>query len=707
MGRQGAAGAGRRDRLRRSAEVHAVPRRHGAAVRARAALPRRQAGLGGRHRADREVPVRLVTVGPTRDVHRTGSRYLLPTPQYVGKFRPRVSTRHFFTSLGGTMTMSDLSRRSVIAGGLAAAAAGATAGSARAATSTSATPPAAENGWVTSTMARMTLEEKVGQLFIQNVYGKDATTPDQRNVPLYGVASPAEVVQKYHLGGVIYFAWTDSVQNPDQIVGLSNGLQKAALTQPSKVRIPLQIATDQEQGVVTRIGPPATQFPGSMALGAGRSAADARTAAAITGRELLAMGVNTNFAPDCDVNVNPLNPVIGTRSFSSRAALAAELAAAQVAGYQRDGGVASSAKHFPGHGDTATDSHVAFPIITHTRQQWEQVDAPPFKEAIASGIDMIMTAHLSFPALDDSGDPATLSRPILTGLLRGELGYKGVIVTDSLAMQGVRDLYGDAEVAVRALSAGADQLLMTPAMDDAYAAVLDAVHTGRISRADLDAKVTRVLELKYSRGIVAHPYADPTALDSVVGTPEHLAAADAITDRTTTLVKNDTHTLPLATSGAKVLVTGYGVTTTQTLADGLAKQGAVTTVKQTGTSPTDAQVASAVAAAATQDAVVVTTMKAWDTSVTDPRGGQQKLVKQLLATGKPVIVVATRDPYDIAYLTQAPTYLATYSYSPVAIEAVARVIGGTVAPTGKLPVDIPVAGDPTRVLYPFGHGLTY
>src|SRR6476661_4188337 len=279
MGRQGAAGAGRRDRLRRSAEVHAVPRRHGAAVRARAALPRRQAGLGDRHRADREVPVRLVTVGPTGDVHRTGSRYLLPTPQYVGKFRPRVSTRHFFTSLGGTMTMSDLSRRSVIAGGIAAAAAGAAAGSARAASSSSPAVLAGENGWVTSTMARMTLEEKVGQLFIQNVYGKDATTPDSRNLPLYGVASPAEVVQKYHLGGVIY------------------------------------------------------------------------------------------FASDCDVNVNPLNPVIGTRSFSSRPELAAQLAAAQVAGYQRDGRVASCAKHFPGHGDTATDSHVAFPVITHSREQ--------------------------------------------------------------------------------------------------------------------------------------------------------------------------------------------------------------------------------------------------------------------------------------------------------------------------------------------------
>ncbi|HSU74690.1 MAG TPA: glycoside hydrolase family 3 protein [Terrabacter sp.] len=602
--------------------------------------------------------------------------------------------------------MSNLSRRSVIAGGLAAAAAGAAASSARAA-GNPVNPPAAETGWVTSTMARMTLEEKVGQLFIQNVYGSDATTPDARNLPLYGVASPAEVVQKYHLGGIIYFAWTDSVQNPDQIVGLSNGLQKAALTQASKVRVPLQIATDQEQGVVTRIGPPATQFPGSMALGAGRSAPDARTAAAITGMELLAMGVNTDFAPDCDVNVNPLNPVIGTRSFSSRPELAAQLAAAQVAGYQRDGGVASSAKHFPGHGDTATDSHVAFPIITHTREQWEAIDAPPFKAAINEQIDMIMTAHLSFPALDDSGNPATLSKPIMTDLLRGQLGYTGVIVTDSLAMQGVRDLYGDAEVAVRALLAGVDQLLMTPAMDDAFAAVLDAVRSGRIAEDELDAKVRRVLGLKYRRGIVARPYADPAAISSVVGTPAHLAAANSITDRTTTLVKNDAKALPLAPKGKKVLVTGYGVGTTATLAAALTGKGATVQTIQTGTSPTDTQVTSAVAAAADKDVVVVTTMKAWDTSVTDPRGGQQKLVKQLLATGKTVVVVAVRDPYDIAYFTDAPTYVATYSYSPVAIEAAARVIVGDVSPTASLPVDIPVAGRPDTVLYPFGHGLTY
>jgi beta-N-acetylhexosaminidase len=598
------------------------------------------------------------------------------------------------------MSRSQLSRRAVVAGGAGLAMLGAGLSPAVGAPAAT-TPPDAVTGWVTSTMARMTLEEKVGQLFVQYAYGPSADTKDARNVPLYGVETPAEVVQKYHLGGVIYFNWTDSANNPDQIANLSNGLQRAALTEDSKVHIPLTISTDQEQGVVVRVGPPATQFPGNMALGAGRSVDDARTAARISGEELKAIGINTDFAPVSDVNVNPLNPVIGVRSFSSNPTLAAQLAAAQVKGYQDDAGIISTAKHFPGHGDTATDSHFGFPVITHTREQWEQIDAPPFKADIAAGIDMIMTAHINFPALDPAGDPATLSKPIMTGLLRGELGFKGVIITDSLGMQGVRDKYGDAEVAVRALEAGVDQLLMPPQMDVAWNAVMGAVESGRISQSDLNAKVRRILTLKYEKGLVDHPYVDTSAVDSVVGTPEHLAAADAVTNRTTTLVKNDDKALPMAVNGKKVMVTGYGVTTKQTLADALTARGAQVTQAETGSNPSNATIDKAVAATAGQDSVIVTTMKAWST----PQ--QQKLVERLLATGKQVIVVAVRDPYDIAYFDDAPTYVATYSYSPVAIEALARVLTGEVSPTGKLPVDVPVAGDPDTVLYPFGAGLTY
>lgn len=562
-----------------------------------------------------------------------------------------------------------------------------------------------QNARVAAATRFMSLEEKVGQLFFQNVYGSDATTPDVRNIPLYGVASPAEVVQKYHLGGVIYFAWTDSVKNPTQITGLSNGLQKAAIG--SGAHVPLMIATDQEQGVVTRIGPPATQFPGSMALGAGRSVDDARTAAAITGQELKAMGINTNFAPVADVNVNALNPVIGTRSFSSDPTLVSSMVAAQVKGYQKDAGIIATAKHFPGHGDTATDSHTGIPIITHTKAQWQQIDAPPFKAAIKAGVNMIMSGHLVVPALDPSGDPATLSRPILTDILRKELGYKGVIITDSLGMQGVRDKYGDGEVAVRAVLAGVDNLLMAPDMDAAYNAVLAAVESGRISERRLNESVARILLLKLKQGILFHPYTDASRLDSVVGTPEHLAKADAITDRTTTLIKNDDATLPMVASGKKILVTGYGAATTTTLADALTRRSATVTRTVTGAAPTDAAIADAVAKAAGQDVLVVTTMKAWDTMVTDRLGGQKRLVQALLDTGKPVVVVAVRDPYDIAYLPGVKTYLATYSYSPVAIESAVRVIVGEVAPSGKLPVDIPVAGEPATVLFPFGFGITW
>lgn len=607
-------------------------------------------------------------------------------------------------------------RRTTLAAGTGAVLAGAST-PAHGTTPTATGASGGERRWVSRVLAKMSLEEKIGQLFVQHVYGTGAETPDERNVPLYGVSTPAEVVRKYHLGGVCYFAWTDNVEDPDQITALSNGLQRAALGKGkgkgkgtgvgkgASPAVPLTIAVDQEQGPVTRIGPPATQFPGSMALGAGRSAKDARTAAAITGKELRAMGISMDFAPVCDVNVNPLNPVIGTRSFSSEPTLASTLTSAQVDGYQRDGTVASAAKHFPGHGDTDVDSHVDFPVITHTKAEWARLDAPPFKAAIAAGIDMIMTAHLSMPALDDSGDPATLSRPVVTGLLREELGFEGVIITDSLRMEGVRERYSDGEVATRALRAGVDQLLMTPAMDEALEAVTEAVQDGTITEESIDARVRRVLTAKYRRGLVERPLADPDAVDSVVGIPTHLAAADAVTERTTTLVKDDASAVPLDADGSTVLLTGYGEETLETLAASLADAGATTSTRVTGEAPTSTEIASVVAAAEDVDTVIVTTMKAGD-EATDPDGGQARLVKDLLATDATVVVIAVRDPYDIAEFTQAPTFLATYSDNVVTMEAAARVLLGEVSPRGRLPVDIPSADDPDTVLYPFGHGLT-
>lgn len=277
-----------------------------------------------------------------------------------------------------------------------------------------------------SLISRMTLPEKVGQLFVMRVYGHSATAPDQAdidaNLKEIGVHTAAELIARYRVGGIIYFTWAHNTRDPHQIAGLSNGIQRASLTQPRG--LPVLVATDQEHGIVCRVGAPATLFPGAMAMGAGGSRRDAHTLGRISGAELRAIGINQDYSPDADVNINPANPVIGVRSFGADPDAVAGLVAAEVAGYQSSS-VAATAKHFPGHGDTAVDSHYGFPVITHSRELWEKLDAVPFRAAVRAGIGSIMTAHIQFPALDDSGDPATLSHPILTGILRGNSATTG------------------------------------------------------------------------------------------------------------------------------------------------------------------------------------------------------------------------------------------------------------------------------------------
>ncbi len=514
-----------------------------------------------------------------------------------------------------------------------------------------------------------------------------------------GWAPPRQIIEKYHLGGVLYFAWTHSVDHPTQAAGLSNGIQQVATTTGAKV--PVLISIDQEGGLVTRVLEPATQTPGNMALGATRDESGARDLAAIVGVELKAMGITWNFAPVADVNVNPANPVIGVRSFGSHADLVAAMTAAQVRGYEDDAGISSTAKHFPGHGDTATDSHTGLPVITHTRAQWEAIDRPPFQAAIDAGIDAIMTAHILVPALDPSGDPASLSEPIITGILRGEMGFRGVVVTDSLDMQGVRDKYGDARVPVLALKAGVDVLLNPPNLAVAFKGVLDAVRSGELTEQRLNESLYRILDLKWRNGVVLEPFVDVSAVMDKVGTPAHLARAQTVTDESPTVLKNETDTLPMSASGKTVLVTGYGVATKQSLAADVSRRGATARVAETSTNPTTTQIKAAVAAARTSDVAVVLTMNAASYA------GQAMLVKALQHSGKPVVVAAVRNPYDVAEFPDVPTYIATYSYKDVALESLTKVLFGEVPPTGKLPVDVPAKDDPSRVLFPFGAGLTW
>jgi len=555
----------------------------------------------------------------------------------------------------------------------------------------------------------MSLDQKIAQLFVISVWGKSADDPNPTNKTNYGVDTPAQVIEKYGVGGVIYFnnSTTDNVDSPRQLAAFSNGLQRAAVDH--NTHLPLVIAIDQEGGNVTRLESPATEYPASMAIGAGRSTADATTLATVNASELRAMGITQNFAPVSDVNSNPLNPVIGARSFSSKPDLTSSLVTAEINGYQRGSRkltetVSSAAKHFPGHGDAATDSHTSLPIIDRTEAEWREFDLPPFKAAVDAGIDSIMTAHIEVPSLDPTGVPATLSKPIMTGLLRNELGYDGVVVTDALGMGGA-NVFPPEEIPVMALEAGVDQLLMPPSLDVAINAVRAAVDSGRLTEQRIDQSVLRILKLKLKRGILTHPFVDEKKVDKIVGTPAHLDAIQQISDRTTTVVRNDANLLPFADAPTKVLVTGVGDTvitnrSPEWLRDAMNRRGSAATALPTGTSPTQATIDRAVAAANENDVTVVLTNNL------SGRAQQRALVNALLATGKPVVAVASQIPYDAGFV-DAPTWLATYSWRAVSMESLAKVLYGEISPHGTLPVDIPTGGDPDTILYPFGTGLTW
>lgn len=601
-----------------------------------------------------------------------------------------------------------LSRRTILASATVVAA-GATG-----VVGVTATPALAHKGeaHLKKIIASMSTEAKIGQLFVPYFYGTSATAPNafdqQRNQNELGVSNVAELIAKYHLGGVIYFSgWANNIVDPHQIAELTNGVQKASLA--LQTPIPSLISIDQEHGANVRIGSVATQLPGAMALGAGRSLSDARTAGQISATELAVLGILQNYAPVADVNVNPQNPIINVRSFGADPEAVGRMVAAQVTGYQR-AGVVACAKHFPGHGDTGQDSHTGLPVITHTREEWDRIDAPPFRAAIAAGVDSIMTAHLQVPALDASNEPATLSPKILSGVLRGELGFKGVIVTDALNMQGVRTKYGDDRVPVLAIKAGVDQLLFPPNIEVAFNGVLAAVRSGEITVARLEESVLRILRLKDKVGLLrGSPYVSQKEVDRVVGARKHLAAAARIADRTTTLLVNKGETLPLRRRQKKLLVVGASPafptdanrTSIPELAKTFGELGYTTTSLATGRAPTAAQVDEAVAAAHGRDAIVVTTDNVGATSA------QRTLVARLLETGVPVIHLAVRNPYDIAQLPGVRASLVSYCWTEVELRAAARVIAGRTEPRGKLPVPIQRADDPTKVLFRSGHGLSY
>ncbi|WP_147916336.1 glycoside hydrolase family 3 protein [Ruania zhangjianzhongii] len=557
---------------------------------------------------------------------------------------------------------------------------------------------------IAAAVEAMSIDELIGQMTWTRVYGDSAddTSMAAENQQYYGVDTPAEVIEKYDLGGVLYFAWSNPIVEDDPVgaAELSNGLQ-AVSTGDEASGIPLAVTIDQEGGIVARMTEPATVLPGNMALGATFDTDLAYDQGAVLGSELNAVGINVNFAPVLDVNTNPANPVIGVRSMGADPGAVADLGVAQVAGMQ-DQGIAATAKHFPGHGDTETDSHTGLPIVTYDRETLDQ-HLVPFQAAIDGGIDMIMTAHIIVEAIDPEM-PGTLSHDVLTGLLREDMGFDGLITTDSLGMAALKQIPGnpldDGDVAALAIEAGSDILLNSPDVDATFEGVHEAIEAGDLSRERLEESVTRILEWKVERGVWdGDPSVPVEDVMDTVGNDEHLATATEIGDRAVTMVRNEGDVLPLDAESDSVLMVGAGSAWPERMGPMLIERGFdVTEDYENGSSPSAAYRERAVAAAADHDVVIFASNNA--------NQAQQEMVAALAETGTPVVVVATRNPYDANVLPGADAVLNIYGWFEPNFHGAVAAVAGDLNPTGALPVDVPTA-DGSETLYPIGYGLHY
>jgi len=462
----------------------------------------------------------------------------------------------------------------------------------------------------------------------------------------------------------------------------------------AKSKLPLLIGADFERGTAMRLDE-GTSFPTAMALAAAGDIKDAYAMGKITALEARAVGIQWIYAPDADVNNNPGNPIINTRSFGEDPARVAEFVTAFVKGVQENGGLAT-AKHFPGHGDTAADSHIDLPVIHADRERLEHLELVPFRAAIAAGAGSVMTAHLSIPALEpDSNTPATLSHNILTGLLRDELGFEGLVVTDAMDMGGITVRFAPGEAAVRAVAAGTDALLMPPVPDAAFEALQAAMKSGRISKERLDASVRRILQAKAQLGLHQNRLVDVNAINHKLGSVASQKEAQDISDRGVTLLRDAPHRLPLnGTKPSRALLLAFYADPEPYPGEDLERElrsrfDSVTTLRA-DTRFVNASILKLPAADSYDVAILALFVR-----VSDRKGNvdvpveQAALAELLYKTGKPVVTVGFGSPYLIESFPKAETWLAAFGISDVAQISVARALFGQIPVRGKLPVTIP------------------
>jgi beta-N-acetylhexosaminidase len=559
-------------------------------------------------------------------------------------------------------------------------------------------------------MANMSIEEKVGQMFMLDFRMSHGVAVTKMNDEI------REAIRTYAPGGIILFEenTVDALQTR-QLIGEF---------QWSSPKIPLFMAVDQEGGAITRMKY-ATIMPGNMALGAVGDERLAYRVARTMGNELKALGFNLDFAPVVDVNNNPDNPIIGVRSFGSDPELVSRLGLKFMKGLN-DAGIISAMKHFPGHGDTGVDSHIDLPTIVHDMERLESVELKPYYTMIEHQAEMIMTAHITFPAIETVPEiPATLSYQCLTGFLRERMGFQGVIITDALNMKAITKRYGQSEAAGMAVMAGADILLMPREIDITIPYLVNQVRRGNIPLTRIEASVQRILALKLKHGMLRTQPSD--ALQSfddnimktnlkIVGSRANAGLEQKAAGKAVTLIKNDGQILPYRLTSGKRLVfftpSSKGLETVESAIHGIfpgvqAGGGWITGFNYENLHSLTAEQKRAVAAS---DFVILFTRTVSAKDIGAPGSFMAAFAKELVAyTGeldKKIAAVAVRNPYDIRFIPEVKAYLAVYSdWGGGGVEAAFRAMFGKVNPSGKLPVTL--LDQNGEILYAAGFGLRY
>jgi beta-N-acetylhexosaminidase len=559
--------------------------------------------------------------------------------------------------------------------------------------------------WAEKTLHKLTLEEKVGQVFMIWCRASFLNLENPEYLQL------RDAIEKYHVGS---FAMTVHVDGPYllrsepyEAAELLNRLQ-------SDSKLPLLFAADFERGVSMRLMG-TTVFPHAMAFGGDGKLEDAETFGRITAEESRAIGIHWNFFPDADVNSNPANPIINTRSFGEDPKQVGDLVAAYIAG-AHEGGMLTTVKHFPGHGDTATDSHLGVASVNVDRAHLDSIELPPFRQAIAAGVDSVMVAHVTVPALDpDPNHVATISPPIVSELLEKQLGFKGIIVTDALDMAGLTRLFANniGRSAVESFKAGNDLLLIPADFPASYNAMLQAVQSGELSRERLDRSVLKILKAKASLRLQEARMVDVKALADLVGKPANLAFGQQVADTAVTLVRDNDKVLPLKTKGtakAGLPYTTQEETHNQVVAvvfsDDVRTESGRTFTREFRARIPDArliyvdpriaagmsdEVLKAVDEAKTVVAAVYVVPSAGKVgnsmAMADTTG---VLLEQLLdRAAEKTAVVAMGNPYLAADFPKMENYLCTFSNATVSELSAVKALFGEMAIRGHLPVSIP------------------